>query len=229
MIGWQTFKFKEGFCGFFRIIQIALGYGWTADDDFSLLAIRHLLPLFINDKGRRVRLSIANRQALAILQHLVCHCYRRQGHCCLSRTISIDNASLREAIAQLLSCLDRQLLAVKVEMRQLRQLLAVKVIRQQGHIREGRRRSPDSNRQTENRLKQLLEILSHSRRQGKKSPSQGQSRCPIHDRQVKRIRRLSQHLRTLRSRKLLIRNHPIRKAEQIIVGNLHSLRFASRS
>ena len=114
-------------------------------------------------------------------------------------------------------------------MRQLRQLLAVKVIRQQGHIREGRRRSPDSNRQTENRLKQLLEILSHSRRQGKKSPSQGQSRCPIHDRQIKRIRRLSQHLRTLRSRKLLIRNHPIRKAEQIIMGNLHPLRLASRS
>ena len=229
MIGWQTFKFKEGLRCLLRIIQIAFGYGWTADDDFSLLAIRYLLPFFVNDKGRRVSLGIANRQALAILQHLICYCYCRQSHCCLSRAICIDNASLREAIAQLLSCLDRQLLAVKVEMRQLRQLLAVKVIRQQGHIRERRRRRPDSNRQTENRIKQLLEILSHSRRQGKKSPSQGQSRCPIHDRQIKRIRRLSQHLRTIRSRKLLICNHPIRKAEQIIVGNLYSLRFASCS
>ena len=181
MIGWQTFKFKESLRCLLRIIQIAFGYGWTADDDFSLLAIRYLLPFFVNDKGRRVRLGIANRQALAILQHLICHCYCRQGYCCLSRTVSIDNASLREAIAQLLSCLDCQLLTVKVEMRQLRQLLAVKVIRQQGHVRKGRCRSPDSNRQTENRLKQLLEILSHCRRQGKKSPSQGQSRRPIHD------------------------------------------------
>ena len=128
MIGWQTFKFKEGFRSFFGIIQIAFGYGWAADDDFSLLAIRYFLPFFVNDKGRRVRLGIANRQALAILQHLVCHCYRRQGHCCLSRTVSIDNASLREAITKLLSCLDCQLLTVKVEMRQLGQLLAVKVI-----------------------------------------------------------------------------------------------------
>ena len=164
MISWQTFKFKEGLRCLLRIIQIALGYGWTADDDFSLLAIRYLLSLFVNDKGRRVSFGIANRQALAMLQHLICHCYCRQGHCCLSRTVSIDDASLREAITQFLSCLDCQLLTVKVEMRQLRQLLAVKVIRQQGHIREGRRRSPDSNRQTENRLKQLLEILSHSRR-----------------------------------------------------------------
>ena len=164
MIGWQTFKFKEGLRCLLRIIQIAFGYGWTTDDDFSLLAIQHLLPLFINDKGRRVRLGIANRQALAILQHLICHCYCRQGYCCLSRTVSIDNTCLREAIAQLLSCLDCQLLTVKVEMRQLRQLLTIKVIRQQGHIRKGRRRSPDSNRQTENRLKQLLKILSHSRR-----------------------------------------------------------------
>ena len=164
MISWQTFKFKEGLRCLLRIIQIALGYGWAADDDFSLLTIRHFPSLFVNDKGRRVRLGIANRQALAILQHLISHCYCRQGNCCLSRTIGIDNASLREAIAQLLSCLDCQLLAVKIEMRQLRQLLAVKVIRQQGHIREGRCRSPDSNRQTENRLKQLLEILSHSRR-----------------------------------------------------------------
>ena len=59
----------------------------------------------------------------------------------------------------------------------------------------------------------------------KKGSSKSQGRCPVHDRQVKGIGRLRQHLRTLWRCKFLVRNHPVGKAEQVIVRNLHPFGF----
>ena len=136
---------------------------------------------------------------------------------------------MRETFAQFLSRFDRQFFAIKVEMRDTRHFLAIKVFWQHGHICKRRGWCPDSDWQWKDGRKELLKVLSNGWRKGKKRTTQCQGRRPVHDRQVKWVRWLSQHLWTTWRRKFLVRNHPIGKAEEVIMWNLHSLRLTSRT